>query len=179
MTSRSIRPTRREVEASLPGDDVVPAASVVMDRAFTLRAAPPVVWPWIVQLGKDRAGWYLPRSVERVVPRRRRAIRHLEPSLLHLAVGDVIPDWGGAGSTFEVAVLDPPRALVHVSTRGHVSLSWAIALTEVGGSTRIHLRLRLGGVRRERLAALGGGFFDWLTILGLAAGLRERLDEVR
>lgn len=179
MASRSIAPSDGEVAAALPGDDVVPDASVVMDRAFTLGATPADVWPWIVQLGKDRSGWYLPRSVERLVPLRRRAIRQVEPSLQGLAVGDVIPDWGGADATFEVAVLEPPRALVHVSTRGRVRLSWAIVLNEVSGSTRVHLRLRLGGVRRVRLAAVAGGFFDWLTIVGLAAGLRERLDEVR
>lgn len=90
-------------------------------------------------------------------------------------MGDVIPDWGGDDATFEAAVLHPPRALVHISTRGRIKLSWAIILTDKSGSTRVHLRLRLGGVRHVRLAELGGGFIDWLTIAGLAAGLRERL----
>ena len=31
-----------------------------MDRAFEVSAPPDVVWPWLVQLGKARAGWYLP-----------------------------------------------------------------------------------------------------------------------
>jgi hypothetical protein len=39
----------------------------------------------------------------------------------------------------------------------------------------VHLRLRLGPVRRVRLATHVGGAFDALTIAGLAAGLRERL----
>jgi len=31
-----------------------------MDRGFTVDTAPEAVWPWLVQLGKRRAGWYLP-----------------------------------------------------------------------------------------------------------------------
>lgn len=175
MRSTSVRATQAETRRQLVGDRLVPDANVVMDRAFTLAAPPAAVWPWFVQLGKRRAGWYLPRSVERLVPVGRRALRRVDPALQGLAVGDVIPDWGGADATFEVAVLEPPSALVHVSTRGRVRLSWAIVLTGTDGVTRVHLRLRLGGVRRERLARVGGGLFDWLTILGLAAGLRERV----
>jgi hypothetical protein len=39
----------------------------------------------------------------------------------------------------------------------------------------VHLRLRLGPVRRKWLARTGGEFIDALTIAGMAAGLRERL----
>ncbi len=174
MMFRSVEPTATEITATLPGDDVVPDANVVMDRAFTLPATPELVWPWFEQLGRNRAGWYLPRSVERLIPRSRRALRHLDPTL-GLEVGDVIADWGGATATFEVAELERPSTLVHVSIRGHVRLSWAIVLTERTVGTRVHLRLRLGGVRRKRLASVVGGVFDEATVAGLAAGLRERL----
>lgn len=172
-------PTALERAAALPGDEVVPDASVVMDRAFTLSAPPAVVWPWLVQLGKDRAGWYLPRSVERLVPESRRAIRHVDPRWQDLAVGDVIPDWGGKGARFELLAVEPPYALVHASTRGHVRLTWALVLTPVDAGTRLQLRLRLAGVKRRRLAEYGGGAFDRLTIAGLAAGLEERLVDAR
>jgi hypothetical protein len=39
----------------------------------------------------------------------------------------------------------------------------------------VHLRLRLGPVRRPWLARTAGEFIDALTIAGLAAGLKERL----
>ena len=72
-----VPPTASERSAALPGDGLVAPADVVMDRAFSLPAPPDVVWPWLVQLGKRRAGWYLPRWVERLVPRSRRGLRHL------------------------------------------------------------------------------------------------------
>ena len=169
-----VEPTAAERTEARAGDEVVPHPDVVMDRAFDLPAPPDVVWPWIVQLGKARAGWYLPRGVERLVPRGRRALRHLDPTWQGLAVGDVIPDWGGRDATFEVATLHAPTALVHRSTRGRTSLSWAITLTGRAGGTRVHLRLRLAAVRRPRLMGAVGGLFDLLTVAGLAAGLRER-----
>ena len=95
MGSASVTANVSERRATLPGDDIVPDADVVMDRAFTLAGAPDEVWPWFVQLGKARAGWYLPHLVERWVPRERRAYRTIERGLQDLAVGDVIPDWGG------------------------------------------------------------------------------------
>jgi len=38
----------------MPGDELVDAPDAVMDRAFTLPAAPAQVWPWFNQLGKNR-----------------------------------------------------------------------------------------------------------------------------
>lgn len=180
MTRGRVSPTNEEVARPLPGDELVPHATVVMDRAFTLPAPPEEVWPWLVQLGKRRAGWYLTRSVERWLPPGRRALRHLDPRWQGLAVGDVIPDWGGRDETFTVTLIDPPRTLVHTSRRGHTDLSWALCLSEGGlfgngATTRLHLRLRLGPVRHRRLVGTVGEAFDWLTVRGLAAGLAERL----
>lgn len=171
----AVAATAEERSAARAGDDLVPAADVVMDTGFDLPAPPVVVWPWIVQLGKRRAGWYLPRGVERVVPRSHRAARQLLPRWQGLAVGDVIPDYGGSEATFEVAGIEPARHLLYRSTRGGTHLSWAITLTPTPQGTRVHLRLRLAPVRRVRLAESVGGLFDALTVAGLAAGLRERV----
>jgi hypothetical protein len=173
--SAGVRATGAERSTSRPGDDLVVPADVVMDRAFTVEAAPAAVWPWLVQLGKRRAGWYFPRAVERFVPRTRRGLRVIDPRWQDLAVGDVIPDYGGRDETFTVASIRPPSSLVYRSVRGRTSVSWSITLTGTAGGARVHLRLRLGPVRHRRVAVLGGGLVDLLTVAGLAAGLRERL----
>ena len=175
----SVAATAEEAGATLPGDDLVPDADVVMDRAFTLPATADDVWPWFVQLGKRRAGWYLPRVVERVIPQGRRGIRHLDPALQSLAVSDVIPDWGGRDATFTVTRLEPPHVLVHTSRRGRTLLSWAIVLRDVPDGTRIQLRLRMAPVKRPWLAATLGDLIDAATVAGLAAGLRERVSRGR
>jgi hypothetical protein len=173
----SVAASADDVRRALPGDDLVPDADVVMDRAFDLTPPPETVWPWFLQLGKRRAGWYLPRAVERFVPRSRRALRHLDQALVGEArVGHVIPDWGGRDATFEMAILDPPHALVHTTTRGRTHGSWAIVLTtDVVGGTHVQLRLRLSPVGRRWLAHTLGEAIDAATVAGLAAGLRERL----
>ncbi|MBO1755117.1 hypothetical protein [Allobranchiibius sp. CTAmp26] len=164
-----------------PGDDLVAPADVTMDRAFTLDAPPQIVWPWLVQLGKARAGWYLPRSVERFVPPGRRAARRILPQWQALAVGEVIPDYGGKNETFRVEQLQRPASIVYTSQRGRTTVSWSITLEpdsdDVSRRTRVFLRLCAAPVRRKRLMETGGEFFDALTVALMVAGLRERLAE--
>lgn len=172
----SVAATPDECAADRAGDAIVAPADVVMDRAFTVPAPPTDVWPWLTQLGKQRAGWYLPRHVERLLPRSRRAIRHLDSRWTEPRVGDVIPDYGGRDETFEVAEIEAPTSLVYRSQRGRTHLTWSITLASApGATTRVLLRLRLAPVRHRRLATTLGEFVDALTIAGMAAGLRERL----
>lgn len=167
-----------EKNAGRPGDALVEPADVVMDRSFTVEAPPEAVWPWLVQLGKARAGWYLPRAVEWLLPRSRRAARSLNPAWLRLEEGDVVPDYGGRDATFQVARIAPPSVLVYRSRRGRTNLTWSLALESAGGDpgrTRVLLRLRMAPVRHRLLARTAGGLIDLLTVAGMAAGLAERL----
>ncbi len=166
-----------EVRAPRPGDDIITGPDVVMDRAFDVPGSTDQVWPWLLQLGKRRAGWYLPRRLERLLPPSRRGLRHVDDRFTRLTVGDVIPDWG-KDETFTVVELQPPDHLVYRSQRGRTAVSWAICLRTTGESgTRVHLRLRLGPVKHVSLAERVGGAFDLATVALLAAGLRERLDQ--
>ena len=174
----SVEASEAEKNAGRPGDALIEPADVVMDRAFTVKAPPEAVWPWLVQLGKGRAGWYLPCAVERFLPGSRRAARSLNPAWLRLEVGDVIPDYGGRNATFQVAQVTPPGALVYRSRRGRMSLSWSLTLEGVSsepGQTRVFLRLRMAAVRHKLLARTAGGLLDLLTVAGMAMGLAERL----
>jgi hypothetical protein len=172
----SVRASAAEVAAPRAGDDLVSPADIVMDRAFTVDASAELVWPWLLQLGKRRAGWYLPRSMERIVPPSRRAVRAIDPSWQRLAVGDVIPDYGGRDETFEVAEISAPTCLVYRSRRGRTDLTWSITLDSgEHQQTRVFLRLRMAPVRHRRIAATGGELLDLLTVAGMAAGLRERV----
>ena len=187
-----MRATPSEIAAVLPGDDLVDA-NVVMDRATTLPGNAEALWPWLVQLGKGRAGWYLPQVVERLVPPGGRGLRRLEPTYAGLAIGDRVPDWGPGDPEFEVALLDPPHALVYRSlrqrSRGHrwptddpppadtLDLSWALVSRDVPDGVRLQLRLRARTTRAwtVRVARVAGGAMDALTVGLLFAGLRERL----
>jgi hypothetical protein len=162
-----------------PGDELIPDATMVFDRVSVIDAAPAEIWPWLMQLGKRRAGWYLPRSVERLLPPGRRAARRIDPRWQTLAVGDRIPDYGGRDEYLEVARIEPGRALVYRSERGGAPFTWALLLEPQGpGATHLRLRFR-GRLRstgwRRRAIVTGGDLLDWATGALLLAGLRERV----
>jgi hypothetical protein len=50
--------TDEEVSVSMVGDEIVPGAPFKAARAITIDAPPEEVWPWIVQMGYGRAGFY-------------------------------------------------------------------------------------------------------------------------
>ena len=50
--------TYEELRKPLPGDDLVPDPAMQSTRAVTIEAPPEAVWPWLAQLGQDRAGFY-------------------------------------------------------------------------------------------------------------------------
>lgn len=50
--------TEEEMRGPMPGDEIVPKASFNGTRAITVDAPPEAVWPWIVQMGYRRAGFY-------------------------------------------------------------------------------------------------------------------------
>ena len=69
--------TDEEVATPLPGDDIVADPTFAPTRAITIGARPDEIWPWIVQIGYGRAGFYAydvldnlghGRSAERIVP---------------------------------------------------------------------------------------------------------------
>jgi hypothetical protein len=162
-----------------PGDELISDANMVFDRVSVIDARPAEIWPWLIQLGKRRAGWYLPRMVERLVPPARRAARRVDPRWQVLGVGDRVPDYGGRDAYLEVARIEPGQALVYRSERKGTPFTWALVLEPRGaGATVLRLRfrgrLRSTGWRRRALVS-AGGFFDWATGALMVAGLRERL----
>jgi hypothetical protein len=59
--------TKAELAAALPGDSLVPNAHYTIQHATTIRVTPAEVWPWLVQLGQDRGGFYSYDWLERAI----------------------------------------------------------------------------------------------------------------
>jgi hypothetical protein len=95
-----------EAAKPLAGDDLVPVPTGIETRGITIDAPPEAVWPWLVQMGFDRAGWY---SYDRL-DNRGRSVDTIRPELQATAVGDVVPVSPDGG--FEVTVAEPARAFV-------------------------------------------------------------------
>ena len=117
--------TAAERAMQLPGDTIVADPQVVTNHATTIDAPPECVWPWLVQMGWHRAGWYTARWVDRLLfPMNWPSANRIIPELQRIRVGDFIPD--GAPETrcgLIVEQLDPGRSLALHST-SHLPLSW-------------------------------------------------------
>ena len=108
--------TDAEVRRSLPGDDLVPDPKCGYTQAITIKASVSEVWPWLVQIGYKRAGWYSHDFLHRLfgiagcVDDERRSAKRIIPELQDLKVGDVVEIAPGMG--YVVAGLEPEQALI-------------------------------------------------------------------
>ncbi|HYM83977.1 MAG TPA: hypothetical protein VEY67_07495 [Candidatus Dormibacteraeota bacterium] len=96
----------READLPLPGDSLVPEPDHIETRGIDIAAPPEAVWPWLVQMGYGRAGWY---SYDRIDMQGGSAWT-IRPELQRLEAGELVPTHPGGG--FVVRELEPDRALV-------------------------------------------------------------------
>lgn len=115
-----------EAEKALPGDDLVIDAKAADTRGIDIAASPDRVWPWLLQMGYGRAGWYSYDQMDMDRP----SLDHIDAALQVLAVGDVLPTHPGGG--FEVRVLEAEHALVVYSDRDLVNAQAAATKPEEG-----------------------------------------------
>lgn len=173
---KQILPTPEDSVKSLIGDDIIKNPSLSIDSAFELSESPDEVYPWFVQLGKKRAGWYFTRVTEKFFFPSARGIRHIEQKWQDLKVGDRIPDYGKDGY-FDCFYLEKNKAIGYTSTRGKVTMTWVLTFWKSEAGTRVIIRLRAEGFKNRIPFVMSiGKFVDRLTISWLAAGLRERLN---
>ena len=115
LTTGSTRQERRRV---LPGDGLLARPRISATHATSLAAPPDEVWPWLLQVGWHRGGWYTPRWVDVLMfPDNLPSADRVVPELQGLEVGDWVPDGPpGTGCGFEVREVEPHRHLVLEST---------------------------------------------------------------
>jgi hypothetical protein len=80
--------TAGELAGSMPGDELLPDAQFRATRAITIDAPPRAVWPWLVQVGALRAGWYSNDLLDNLG---RPSATTIVPDLQHLEVGQWVP----------------------------------------------------------------------------------------
>ena len=117
----------------LPGDELIADATIRWNHAITIRARPADIWPWLVQMGCRRAGWYSYDGLDNGgVPSAERIV----PELQRFQVGGIFPMTPKAQDRFVVRVAVPGRVLVLGDDARQ--MSWAFVLEPAGeASTRL------------------------------------------
>jgi hypothetical protein len=171
-----------ECRALLPGDEIVPNPQTSYTLATTIEAAPSVIWPWLVQMGQGRAGFYTHEWVENLLGADIHNADRIVPGLQHLAVGETIrltPELhlGQRGQFMMVAEIQPRGALVFMQTLPNgTTASWALVLRSQNGHMSRLLSRRRGGKPSlfDRVMKPGYMFMD----RGMLAGVRRRAEAV-
>src|SRR5688500_8133896 len=145
----------KELHGPYPGDELLPSPRKIITHAITILAPATTIWPWLVQMGAGRAGWY---SYDWIDNGGRPSVKSIIPALQHLQVGDLLPAIPGKKDSFLVREVQPGRALIFVvplptalenpdtwlRLAGPLRVSWALILETINpGYTRLISRGRI------------------------------------
>jgi hypothetical protein len=169
--------TADEVDASLPGDDLLTDPDVITTRAIHLGVPPARTWPWLVQMGPGRAGAYTYDWIENLAGLNMHSADEIIPEYQHLEVGD---GWrlGARGPVLRVASIEPDTSLVLRSDDGN--WVWAFVLARAGTGSRLVSRNR---IRQPGASWLGGMITRYVMEPGslvmerkMLLGIKERAE---
>lgn len=190
--------TDEEIERELPGDELLNDPALETTRAVTINATPAEIWPWLVQIGQDRGGFYSYEWLENLFKLDIHNADDIEPEFQDLEVDDFIALAPQDAVGMMVARIDPERALVLLAPERdfaepihspidedelELETSWAFVLDPVSeDKTRLLVRFRL---RHEpslatsflREAILGPVHF--LMERKMLLGIKERVEANR
>ena len=162
--------TDEEVNRSMVGDEIVESPTFVATRAISIEAKPEEIWPWIVQMGYKRAGFYSYDFLDNDgIPSADRIIDAYQD----LKVGDRFP-LAEKGYVL-VEELEPHRYLLLVSESR--AFTWAWGLYEVDEQharlvTRIHHRMD------SKIMTLMWDGFEFFMMHKCLLGIKDRAEGI-
>jgi len=169
--------TDAEIQATFPGDELVPEPASFHNRAITIQASPALIYPWLVQLGADKGGMYSYTALETMI-----ACPQVNADVIHkgwqaLKVGDPMRMCleGSGPPPYLVALLVPNQAVVlgHKENDEWVDLWQLVIMPQPDGSSRL--------IQRTRTMMVGGiwnvihpGVF--IMERGMLLGIKDRAE---
>jgi hypothetical protein len=170
--------TKEELVASFTGDALVSSPRISYTRALSVNATPQEIYPWIVQIGAERGGWYSYEWFETNILRcKLNNAQRIHDEWQDVKVGDPVKMCPGTSGPppYEVAVLEPDRALVlgHQENGTWIEVWQFILIPQPDGSTRLIVRSR---------NAAQGWFWDvirpgeFIMARGMMQGIKQRAE---
>jgi hypothetical protein len=171
--------TDAELQATFPGDELVAAPKSFVNHAVTINASPEHIYPWLLQMGADKAGLYSYTALETAIACPQTNADRIHDEWQNLQVGDLVrlcPKDPGP-PPYVVAQLHPDQAIIlgHQENGEWVDLWQFVILPQADGSSRLVLRTRTMAV---------GGFWDvihpgvFIMERGLLLGIKERAEKL-
>ncbi|MCP3976934.1 MAG: hypothetical protein GY720_20800 [bacterium] len=181
--------TYEESMRPLPGDEITPLNPFRSTMATTIEATPEEVWPWLVQVGWERAAFYSYNRIEAALGMDLHNADEIKALWQNLEIGDTMwmshPRLKDLFPETKVATIEPYRALVFAihgpeGTDAPPSGAWSFILDPIDAtSTRLIARLQV------RSSSLVGklvfyGFMEPAHFImqdGMFRGLKKRIPE--
>lgn len=170
--------TQEELGRGMPGDDLVPNPTFVATRGITIRGRPEDIWPWIAQMGFDRAGYYGYDLIENLGSTSGiHSAESILPELQHPKTGDMLPISSVAHLTF--GTIQPNEYLIWQSEAVPHDGAFTWALYPVDKShTRLvsRIRLRYHWASRGLALDLFTEFADHVAVPKILEGVSDRVE---
>lgn len=135
--------TDDEIKRAMPGDEIVGQPSFNATRAVTIHASAEQIYPWIVQMGVTRAGWY---SYDLLDNLGRPSAETILPAHQTIHVGDLIPLSPDGKQGMRVKEFRQNQSMVWWDQKGDSSWAWGIypeGETAARLVTRVRMKYRL------------------------------------
>lgn len=180
------------MRSPFPGADIIAGGTRGTTMATTIDAPPSSVWPWLVQMGCDRAGWY---SWDRLDNGGVPSAERIQPEWQRISVGDRLASTPSGSAWFEAAAVEPERLLAlraSLDLRGrpfdprgprprwYTDSTWTFLLDELpGGRTRLVVSGYAAACPRTLLAIGNLAFWEpahWIMQTRQFANLKRRAE---
>jgi uncharacterized protein YndB with AHSA1/START domain len=183
--------TQEERDVALAGDEFVAEPAAQLTRAITIDAPPERVWPWIVQLGADRGGFYSYDWLENLLGLEIHSADDVVTGWQELQVGDVVYASRDRTAGWYVVDLHPNEALVlkvanlaagrpfHREEQLKWEFLWTFALRPTAsGDTRLLVRERTAfGTALTRLVMAPVGMASFVMTRRMMLGIKTRAEQ--
>ncbi len=176
--------TPAEQTQTLPGDDLFSAPVLTWEHAITINASPDQVWPWIMQMGDTRAGYYSYRYIEKGIT----ALAGIDVTSYYPNTNTIHTEWQspavGQGMLMDILVLRDYRANAYLvagpkpgQEQGGLLWVWALS-PQADGRTRllVHMRIQMPGMGGNRLVGAALNLATFMMERKMMEGIKLRVE---